>query len=387
MKQHKIGFLSTYPPKACGIATFTQDLVRSLDQCLDDSPVVIAVNNSHMAYSNRVVMEIQQQDRTSYQKAANKLNQSSLDAIVLEHEYGIFGGENGEYILDFADRLKLPLITTFHTVLPSPLEKQRYILEELGRRSEKVITMANVTKKMLENIYHIPAHKIEVIPHGVSVQSQQLSPDALKAAFGLNGHRIISTFGLLSPGKGLEYGIKAIAKIALKYPDIVYLILGQTHPCVKEINGEAYRKKLEELVYQLDVKEQVKFVNRYLSKEEIGQYLSLSDIYLTPYLDRNQAVSGTLAYAVGYGKMIISTPYLYAREILAEGRGLLADFGDEDSMAGQIDAVLTYPKKTRSMEAKTAILGKTMMWENVAGAYAELFQKIIGRAGKESLVG
>lgn len=376
-KDYVIGFLGTYPPKACGIATFTQDLVRTIENCFAEiSPVVIAVGSDEMVYSSRVILEIQQKQRFSYKKAAQVLNYSPVDLVVLEHEYGIFGGENGEYILDFVNELKIPLITTLHTVLPKPLPKQRYILQELGEKSEKIITMAYVTKKILEEIYHIPAHKIEVVPHGVSLQVQHKSKENLKEALGYKGRQIISTFGLLSEGKGLEYGIEAVAKVAKMHPEILYLILGQTHPCVKARDGEAYREKIQNLVYQLDVEENVKFINRYLSKEEIGQYLFLSDIYMTPYPDSDQAVSGTLAYAAGYGKMIISTPYLYAQEILADQRGLFARFSDADSLAEKIEEILSNPGRKNLMAEKMAAFGEHMLWDNVAKAYVAIFQNV-----------
>jgi len=252
--KQQIAFVSTYPPRACGIATFTQDLVRALDTCfIGAQPPVIAVSNVAMDYSKRVILEIDQSDRDSYRKAAYALNESSLDLVVLEHEYGIFGGENGEFILDFVDHLQVPLVTTLHTVLPTPLPKQAYILKELGNKSTKIVTMAHVTKKMLEDIYDIPGNKIVVIPHGVPAIPQLLSRKELKASFGYAGRSVISTFGLLSPGKGLEYGIKAIAIIAEKHPEVLYLILGQTHPCVKESAGEGYREGLEKLVKKLHV--------------------------------------------------------------------------------------------------------------------------------------
>jgi glycosyltransferase involved in cell wall biosynthesis len=385
--KQKVAFISTYPPRACGIATFTQDLVRALDPCfVGVQPTVIAVSNAPMDYSKRVTLEIDQSDRASYRKAACALNEASLDIVVLEHEYGIFGGENGEFILDFVDHLQVPLVTTLHTVLPNPLPKQAYILKELGNKSTKIVTMAYVTKTMLRDIYDIPENKIVVIPHGVPAIPQTLSRKELKTSSGFAGRSVISTFGLLSPGKGLEYGIKAIAMIAEKHPEVLYLILGQTHPCVKEAAGEEYREDLEKLVKKLHVEKQVRFVNRYLSKKEIVQYLCLSDIYMTPYLDRNQAVSGTLAYAAGYGKVIISTPYKYAQEILAEGRGLLAEFADAEALAKQIDDVLMHPEKKKSMEEKTSLLGQAMMWENVAAVYAKLFEEIAAGVNKESLV-
>ena len=382
-----VGFLSTYPPKACGIATFTQDLVRTIEKCFTNiSPVVISVGAEELVYSSRVILGIQQKQKSSYKKAAQILNYSSVDIVVLEHEYGIFGGAHGEYILNFINELKLPLITTLHTVLPNPLPEQKYILQELGQKSEKIITMAYVTKKILADIYHIPEDKIEVVPHGVSLQIQDKSKEKLKEMIGYKGRQIISTFGLLSQGKGLEYGIEAVAKLANRYPDILYLILGQTHPCVKERDGESYREKIQKLVCQLDIQDNVKFVNRYLSKKEIGQYLFLSDIYMTPYTDSDQAVSGTLAYAAGYGKLIISTPYLYAQEILANERGLFVKFSDADSLAEKIEDILLDPDRKKLMEKKMAAFGQHMLWDNVAKAYVEIFQKMKVRSEKSSWV-
>lgn len=387
ISRDSIAFLSTYPPRECGIATFTQDLVHELDRASSvNIPKVIAISNDNYRYGYRVFMEIDQQDRLSYINAALRLNRSPVGLLVLEHEYGIFGGRDGEYILDFVDHLDIPLVTTMHTVLPNPSVKQRGILNRLGQKSAKVITMAKNTKAILESVYGIDAKKIEVIPHGVPYKPL-CSREELKARRGLDGRAVVSTFGLLSPGKGLEYGIEAIGKVAREHKDVLYLILGQTHPCVKKESGEAYREKLVEMVDKLGIKKNVHFVDKYLTKDEIIEYLQLSDIYLTPYLGKDQAVSGTLAYAVGYGRVIVSTPYIYAKEMLADGRGLLAEFNDSDSIAQHIRYVLENPAAKQKMERRTLKLGRTMIWEKVAEAYITLFHSILDKTKvRESLV-
>jgi len=368
-----IAFLSTYPPRECGLATFTQDLARELDKVkLLNRPVVIAMSNDRYNYGSRVIMEIQQFDRESYINTAKAVNNTDIELVVIEHEYGIFGGEAGEYITDFINNLKIPFITTLHTVLPSPSEKQKEVLKFIGAKCSKIVTMAKNTIPVLESVYDIPASKIEVIHHGVPYRIVE-PREKLKKKYGFAGRNVISTFGLLSPGKGLEYGIEAIAKVAEKHRDVIYLILGQTHPVVKREQGETYREMLVQLVDRLGIKEHVMFVDKYLTKDEIITYLQMSDIYMTPYLGRDQAVSGTLAYAVGYGRVIVSTPYSYAREMLADGRGLLAEFRNADSLAEKIMYVLDNPKAKKEMEKRTLSVGMTMMWGNIANQYTKLF--------------
>ena len=378
-RNRNIAFLSTYPPRECGLATFTQDLVRELDKVeLLNRPKVIAVDNTdhQYKYGNRVLMKLSQHDRDSYLKTAEAINDSDIELLVIEHEYGIFGGKAGEYILDLVDRLQIPIITTLHTVLPKPLKKQREVLTLLGQKSAKVVTMAKNTKPILEKVYRIDPSKIEVIHHGVPYRLLE-SRDKIKAKHGLSNRNVISTFGLLSPGKGLEYGIEAVADVVKDHKDVVYLILGQTHPCVKKESGEAYREKLMRMVDRLRIADHVRFINKYLSKDEIINYLQLSDIYMTPYLGKNQAVSGTLAYAVGYGRVIISTPYSYAQEMLSEGRGLLAKFRNSSSLAKLIRYVLKHPEAKKEMERRTLSLGRTMVWSNIANQYTKLFIKTL----------
>lgn len=376
MNQHKlnIAFLSTYPPRECGIATFTQDLFRELKKNTGLNAGIIAISDANYSYDSDVLFDLKQHDRASYIDVAQRINSSDIDLLVVEHEYGIYGGECGEYLLDLIGALKKPIIATLHTVLPSPLEKQRAILSELCAKSKKVVTMAKSTRSILRAVYGADPNKIEMIPHGVP-SFDLPSRETLKREMGMEGRTVITTFGLISPGKGLEYGIEAIGRVAKKHPEVLYLIMGQTHPVIKRQQGEVYREGLEKKVKELGLENNVRFINKYLTKEEIVRGLRLSDIYMTPYLGRDQAVSGTLAYAVGYGRVIVSTPYLYAKEMLADGRGLLAEFKDAGSLADAISFLIEHPDRRKEMEEKTLTLGKTMMWDAVAESYAGFFRK------------
>lgn len=367
-------FLSTYPPRECGIATFTQDLVQELKKTGHLKIGVIAISDSNYTYNNDVLFSLRQYDRQSYVLAAERINASDIQTLIIEHEFGIFGGESGEYLLDLIDRVKKPIFTTLHTVLPSPEEKQRQILKKICSKSEKILIMASNTCKLLQNIYEADPAKIEVIHHGVP-SFDLPSREALKRLMHLEDRNIISTFGLISPGKGLEYGIEAIGQVARKHPNVLYLILGETHPVVRKQYGEAYRSCLEKRVRELKLEDNVRFVNKYLTKEEIIKWLKLSYIYITPYLSRTQAVSGTLAYAVGYGRAIVSTPYPYAREMLADGRGLFVDFEDVKSLSESISLLIENPRDRQTMEEKNLRLGKTIRWDTIADCYIRSFSK------------
>lgn len=380
-----IAFLSTYPPRECGLATFTQDLITAIDSIGKIDTNVIAVNSmENYAYDGKVIAEIGQHEQGDYLKAARKLNDSDMDLLVIEHEYGIFGGEHGDYILDLVNNLEIPVVTTLHTILTEPDLKQRFIINTLGKKSAKVVTMAENTKHLLQSVYGVDSRKIEVIHHGVPKKLIQ-SRKSLKKKHGYENKQIISTFGLIGPGKGIELGIEAISKVVKDNKDVLYLILGQTHPALKE-EGLSYRNMLEELVEKLDLRENVKFINKYLSKDEIIQYLQLSDIYMTPYMGKDQAVSGTMAYAVGYGKVIVSTPYLYAKEMLSDGRGLLAEFNNPDSLADCIKYIIQNPDKKAEMERNTLKMGSTMYWDKVAQSYIEVFLNILKSAPKIGVV-
>ncbi|MGB9809539.1 MAG: glycosyltransferase, partial [Caldanaerobacter sp.] len=281
--------------------------------------------------------------------------------------------------------LSIPFVVALHTVLLNPNEKQLKILKELGQKSARVITMARNTIPVLEKIYGIPYHKITFIPHGVPTLPV-LPKESLKEKYGFKGRRIISTFGLINPGKGIEYGIEAISIVAKKYKDVLYLILGQTHPNIKRLYGEEYRENLQKMVKELGVDENVKFVDKYLTKKEILEYLKMSDIYMTPYLNREQAVSGTLAYAAGLGKIIISTPYMYAEEILGEGRGLLAEFRNAKSLAEKIEYVFEHPEERARMESEMKKLGSTMTWSNVAYRHVIMILSVLDVRTKQEVV-
>lgn len=381
-KIRKIAFLSTYPPRECGLATFTEDLVNEIDKIPFVRPNVIAVVNKEEYTNHQVEYKISQHDRESYLLTALWAN-DNVDLLVIEHEYGIFGGECGEYIVDLAKRLKIPFIVTTHTVLLEPSLKQQSVLRDLGCLSTRVVTMAESSIPILSGTYGIDSEKIVFIPHGVP-NMQVESRDKLKGYYGLMNKQVISSFGLISPAKGLEYGIEAVAKVAADYENLVYLILGKTHPCVKESMGETYRQSLMDLAESLGVRDNIRFIDKYLTKEEVITYLHLSDMYLTPYLSKEQAVSGTLAYAMGCGRVIISTPYRYAEEMLGGGRGLLAEFRDTDSMASCIRTVLENPLCKKEMEMKTLAVGRTMSWANVAAQYAELAINIIDDIGNRT---
>ena len=375
--------MSTYPPRECGLATFTEDLVNEISKAGQIRPHVIAVSAGSETYEDpRVAFKLSQHDRSSYFKTAQWAN-THVDLLVIEHEYGIFGGDSGSYILDLAKGLTIPFIVTTHTVLLEPLPAQQKVLQELGRLAAKVVTMARSSIPILAGTYGIAPEKLAFIPHGVP--DMQVEPRAtLKTAYGLKNKRVVSSFGLISPAKGLEYGIEAVAKVVSEYPNLIYLILGKTHPCVKASMGESYRQSLLDLAQNLGVQDNVRFIDKYLTKQEVITYLHLSDMYLTPYLSKEQAVSGTLAYAMGCGRVIISTPYRYAEEMLGEGRGLLAGFRDVDSMAACIQKVLGNPAEKAEMERKTLAVGRGMIWSAVAAQYDELSVHIIEAAGNRA---
>ena len=374
-KIRNIGFLSTYPPRECGLATFTEDLVHEISKNPIIQPSIIAVVDKEGYVNSQVKYKLSQHDRGSYLTTALWAN-DHIDLLIIEHEYGIYGGDCGEFIIDLAKGLKIPFIVTTHTVLLEPSAKQRTVLRDLGSLSRSVVTMAESSIPILTGTYGIQPEKLVFIPHGapnIHVESREI----LKIDYGLQHKKVISSFGLISPAKGLEYGIEAVAKVLPDYENLIYLILGKTHPCVKERMGEKYRQSLMNLAQSLGVQDNIRFIDKYLTKEEVITYLHLSDIYLTPYLSKEQAVSGTLAYAMGCGRVIVSTPYRYAEEMLGNGRGMLAKFKDSDSMASCIRMVLGNPILQKEMEMKTLAVGRTMTWAAVAVQYAQLCMNIL----------
>lgn len=367
-----VTFLSTYPPRECGIASFTEDLLTAIDKYHVLTTNVIAINNvnSH-DYSDKVIHQLNQEELGDYKLTSEWLNESSTDVLAVEHEYGIFGGDRGEYLIDLIERTNVPVITTLHTVLPNPDEKQKKIITEIGKKSEKIVTMANNTKEILQTVFNVDKDKIQVIHHGVPKRPLK-SRDSLKRKYGFSNKEIVTTFGLIGPGKGIENGIEAMSRVAEQNKNVLYLILGATHPALKE-RGIEYRKKLEDQVENLNLKGNIIFINKFLTKDEVIEYLQMTDIYLTPYLGKDQAVSGTMAYAVGYGKAIVSTPYLYAREMLSDGKGILTDFNDPNAMAENLLLILNDKNIKNKLEKAAKKLGATMYWDMVAREYIELF--------------
>ncbi|MGE5474959.1 MAG: glycosyltransferase family 4 protein [Ignavibacteriales bacterium] len=376
-RKRQIGFLSTYPPRECGLATFTSNLTSELDkvQFLNEIKVVSISIKEHQ-YDKNIIYDIQQEDLDSYLAAAKAIKDSKIELLCIQHEFGIFGGYCGDFLIDFLNKIEIPIVTTMHTVIPEPNSRQLYIINKLAEKSSKIVIMAKNSINILVNTYGVDQNKITYIPHGVPYKILP-SREKLKEMNGFKGKRIVSTFGLISPGKGLENGIEAMAKITDKFDDVIYLILGQTHPVVRKQMGEVYRENLQEMVHKMGLDNRVIFVDKYLDINDLLAYLKLSDIYMTPYLGKDQAVSGTLAYAVGYGKAIISTPYSYAREVLDNGRGLLAEFKNPNSLAECMDKILSNPLLQKELELKTKAYGKNMMWKNVASSYAKTFLDII----------
>ncbi|GGD90665.1 glycosyltransferase family 4 protein [Paenibacillus nasutitermitis] len=382
---NNVVFLGTSLPRECGIATFTQDLLDQFSAIPEfNPPRIIAVNdNESYRYNDQVIGQIDQHSLPDYLEAADFLNRSDTTLVVIQHEFGIYGGESGEYLLSFVERLNIPYLVVFHTVLTVPSPKQRHIMQKLAQSSIKVITMAQSTVQDLQAIYGIDKDKIAFVHHGVP-RVETKSRRELKAQYGFAERKILSTFGFLSPGKGIEYGIEAMQGVVARHPESLYIIWGKTHPVVKREVGEVYRQKLTALVEQLGLVDNVLFVDRLLTQEEVIQSLVMSDIYMTPYLGKDQAVSGTLAYGIGYGRVVVSTPYRYATEMLAGGRGFLADFRDSASLEKAILLLLGNPALIADMEVRTLELGKTMMWSEIAKRYAALFQESITSAATQS---
>jgi len=378
LSNRNIVFISTSLPRECGIATFTQDLIDQFEHMRGfNKPRVIALNNNETYdYGDQVLREIDQHKQSDYMDTADFLNQSDIDLIVIQHEFGIYGGESGEYLIPFVEKLQKPFIVIFHTVLTKPSLKQQQIITRVAELSVKVVTMAQSTVNDLISIYGIEAKKISFIHHGVPYVKTE-SRSKLKEQYGFADRKVLSTFGFLSPGKGIEYSIEAMRGVVKQHPDCLYIIWGKTHPVVKQETGEVYRQKLMDLVKAFDLEHNVIFVDKLLTQEEVIQSLVMSDIYMTPYLGKDQAVSGTLAYGVGYGRVIVSTPYRYAEEMLAEGRGLLANFRDAASLEACILQLLNNTELVKEMEQRTLELGKTMLWSEIAKTYASMFQEKI----------
>ncbi|MGB4504733.1 MAG: glycosyltransferase family 4 protein [Syntrophaceticus sp.] len=368
--------LSTYYPRECGLASFSKDLRDSLVNA-GHKVQIVAVSDKPYSYPAEVYHEIRQDVKEDYIFAARIINNSpQIQMVIIQHEYGIFGGPDGEYVLDFVRHLEKPFLLVTHTVLPHPSPDQRVILQVLAQRAAAVISMTKRSARLLNKVFGVPKDKIAIIPHGVP-SFERKDREALKMFYGYTGRQVITTFGLLGPSKGLEIGIKAIAKLVDKHPDVMYIIAGKTHPVLLEREGERYRESLMKMCTDLKLDKHVQFVNHFLDVEELGDYLYMSDVFLSPYPNRDQAVSGTLAYAVGCGRAIVSTPYEYALEILKGRRlGLVAPEASPEALSKLLDEVLSNQDLKMSLEKKAASFGETIKWPNVAARYVDLAREV-----------
>lgn len=382
MNKIEPAYLSTYPPSECGIATFCKDLATSVAKYTPFSkPTVIAVKREHEIepYERVVRFQILKEDRQSYIDAARYVNESSIDMVSVQHEYGIFGGPDGEYVLDFLQALEKPAVATLHTVLHSPSPNQKRITQEMAKLCDVLVVMVKTGRQILLDSYQVDPAKITIIPHGVP-NVHRVSAGKVKRALGLSDNHILSTFGLINRGKGIENVIKAMPRILERYPNAIYLVLGETHPGVRKHEGESYRNMLTELISELGLERNVRFNNRFLTLNELVRYLCATDVYITPYLNKDQISSGTLAYALGCGKATLSTPYLYAEEVLADGRGILIEFNSPDSIADNVIRVLSDSKLRESLESAAYRYARRAAWFNVAVSYLDLFDRVTRRS-------
>ncbi len=368
-------FLGSFPPRECGIATFTKDVVDAYDAAFDTRSHVIAIDEpggEGRRYGSRVIARLSEQDRASYANIAHLVNEHPSDLLNIQHEYGLFGGERGEWLLDLLERVRKPVVLTLHTVLPEPDEQMLRVTRALCDATQTLVALSETGRALLRDVYGIDPMKLHVVHHGVP-DVVFTGTDAAKASFGIGQRMVISTFGLINRGKGLEYAIEAMREVVARHPEVLYLILGETHPVVRRREGESYRLSLEAIIHAFGLQNNVKLIDKYLGDDELIAYLEATDVYLTPYLNPVQIVSGTLAYAVGCGKAIVSTPYLYARELLEKGRGMLCEFRDVASIARHVNALLDDPSLRRATERRAYRFGRMMTWPHVTAEYAQLF--------------
>ncbi len=373
----KVAFLGDYLPRKCGIATFTTDLRCAVAtefpafQCL-----VVPVNDVAAGYDYpaEVRFEIAEQDLPSYLRAADFLNITDVDVVCVEHEFGIFGGPAGSHVLALLRELQMPIVTTLHTILREPNEEQRRVMRELIRRSTRLVVMSERGREFLLDVYQAPAAKIDLIPHGIP-DMPFADPNYFKDEFGVAGKQVLLTFGLLSPNKGIEYALRALPDVIREFPNVIYIVLGQTHPNLLRDEGEAYRLSLERLAKDLGVQKNVVFFNRFVELEELMRFIGAADIYLTPYLTESQITSGTLAYAFGAGNAVVSTPYWHAAELLTAERGKLVPFRDAKAIAVAVVELLRDETLRHTMRKNAYKLGREMVWSRVAQLYAKSFEQ------------
>jgi glycosyltransferase involved in cell wall biosynthesis len=372
----KIAFVGDHLPRKCGIATFTSDLLAAVASAHPQSQcLAVSVNDipGGYEYPEVVRFEIEEQDLSSYLRAADFLNISNVDMVCLQHEFGIYGGPAGGHILAFLRELRMPVVTTLHTVLRDPRPDQRRVMQELISLSTRLVAMVERGRRMLQDIYDAPAAKIDLIAHGIP-DVGFVDPTYFKDQFGVEGKVVLLTFGLLSPNKGIECVLNALPDILKEFPEVVYIVLGATHPNELREHGEAYRVSLELLAKKNKIEKNVIFYNRFVELENLKEFIGAADLYITPYLNEAQITSGTLAYTFGSGKAVISTPYWHATELLGDDRGVLVPFGDAPAIAREVIGLLRDDTRRHAMRKNAYRLGREMIWSNVAQLYMRTFE-------------
>jgi glycosyltransferase involved in cell wall biosynthesis len=370
-------YIGSYPPRECGIATFTEDVKMAVDRRAGMATDVVAINENgrRYVYPLSVIGGIERDDVVTYVNAARIINAHPCDVVNIQHEYGLFGGKRGDMLIELLARVNKPIVTTLHTVLPEPDHALRAVTRELCNRSDAVIVLAETGKRLLEHYYGIDSRKVKIVLHGAPDVPLRSSRH-FKRRFGLEKHTLISTFGLLSPGKGIEYLLDALPAVFDRHPNAIYLLLGETHPSIRAREGEAYRDSLLERARSLGIAGRVRFVNRYMAYEEIVSYLLATDVYASPSLDPNQIVSGTLSYAVACGRVVVATASAYASELLADGRGIVVPFRSAAALSLGIHAVLSNERQRRAMEVASYRFGRRMIWSRVAREYESIYRTV-----------
>jgi len=373
-----VAVIGNYLPRQCGIATFTTDLVEGLSaEAPDIYCWAVAMNDKPegYAYPEKVRFEINQNKLSDYSMASQFLNISRTDIVCVQHEYGLFGGQAGSHLLKLLADLRMPVVTTLHTVLKNPTPEYRDVMCKLSDLSDKLVVMSHKASDFLKEIYAVPEEKIAFIHHGIP-DTPFIDPSFYKDKFGVESKKVLLTFGLLSPNKGIENVLRALPAVIKKHPDVVYIILGATHPHIVKLHGDEYRIMLQQIIRKLDIGEHVIFQNRFVELKELCEFLCIADIYVTPYLEEAQITSGTLAYAMGAGKAIISTPYWYATEMLAEGRGRIVPFHNPDAIAEQIIDLLNKDIDRHAMRKKAYIFSREAVWKEVSRKYLHVFSEV-----------
>jgi glycosyltransferase involved in cell wall biosynthesis len=383
----RIVYVSSYIPRECGIATFTKDLTSAINELNPEylAEIIAVTDPYHKDYDYpwEVKFRIKQENFSSYTAAADYINQSSAEIVHIQHEFGLFGGEQGEYLIPFMNCLQKPIAVTLHTVLQKPSAKNLEVVRQMFKMAEVFIVISQIAADRLREVYKLKGKcKIVVIPHGV-FDFPKVDSDKYKSRIGLKGKKILMSHGLINPDKGIEDVILSLPKIVKKFPEVVYLIVGKTHPLIKKHYGEEYRKRLKDLAKKLGVGSNVVFRNRFMPFDRLVDYIQAADIDLSLHLKQDQISSGTLAKAIGAGKVCLATPYYYAREVLAKGRGIIVPMHDPQKLAKEIIELFSHPKKMEQIRSCAYEYGRKMIWSNVALKHLDLFSVIKKEAGSK----